>query len=83
MRSVYKLRESRGNENTWVKSVAEKGMEEAFKSRVGYGAFKMSAKRLAQSMISDAQEEMEFDPELARQTLNRVKWMLDNYVCAD
>ena len=63
--------------------VTEKGMEEAFKSRVGYGAFKMSAKRLAQSMISDAQEEMEFDPELARQTLNRVKWMLDNYVCAD
>jgi hypothetical protein len=63
--------------------VTQKGMEEAFKSRVGYGAFKMSAKNLAYSMISDAQEEMEFDKDQARQTLNRVKWMLDNYVCAD
>ena len=34
---------------------------------------------MAASLISDAQEEMKWDNELARQTLNRAKWILFEY----
>lgn len=34
---------------------------------------------MAASLISDAQEEMKWDNELARQTLNRAKWILFTY----
>lgn len=63
--------------------VTIEGMREAFRSRIGVGSRQMSAKNMALSLISDAQEEMSYDTYRARQTLNRVKWMLDNYVCAD
>ncbi len=34
---------------------------------------------MAASLISDAQEEMKWDSENARQTLNRAKWILFTY----
>lgn len=34
---------------------------------------------MAASLISDAQEEMKWDNENARQTLNRAKWILFTY----
>ncbi len=34
---------------------------------------------MAASLISDAQEEMKWDTENARQTLNRAKWILFTY----
>lgn len=34
---------------------------------------------MAASLISDAQEEMKWDSESARQTLNRAKWILFTY----
>lgn len=35
---------------------------------------------MAASLISDAQEEMKWDSENARQTLNRAKWIIFEYV---
>jgi len=34
----------------------------------------------AMSMMSDAQEEMNWDKETARQTLNRAKWIVSTYL---
>lgn len=34
---------------------------------------------MAASLISDAQEEMKWDDAIARQTLNRAKWILFTY----
>ena len=55
----------------------ETQMDEAVKSRMEW--YNYSGRRYAQSLISDAQEEMTFDIERARQSLNRAKWILENY----
>lgn len=55
----------------------EEEMDKAVKSRMEW--YGHSGRRYAQSLISDAQEEMQFDPERARQSLNRAKWILSNY----
>jgi hypothetical protein len=52
--------------------VTEAGMREA----VSYRLRTTDAPRLAISIMSDAQEMLEYSPEDVRQALNRAKWIL-------
>jgi len=52
--------------------VTEAGMRE----EVSYRLRTTDAPRLAISIMSDAQEMLEYSPEDARQALNRAKWIL-------
>lgn len=55
------------------------GMREAVEQSINVYPGHGSAAKMVISMLSDAQEELTFDTELARQTLNRAKWILNNF----
>ncbi len=59
--------------------VTEAGMREA----VSYRLRTTDAPRLAISIMSDAQEMLEYSPEDVRQALNRAKWILMESVSVD
>lgn len=55
------------------------GMREAVEQSINVYPGHRSAAKMVISMLSDAQEELTFDTDLARQTLNRAKWILNNF----
>lgn len=60
--------------------VTVQGMREAVEQSLNvYPGHKNPATMVA-SMLSDAQEEMFFDEDRARQTINRAKWILSEYL---
>lgn len=56
-----------------TESQMREAVEESLTFRFQGAAF------MAASLMSDAQEEMKWDTELARQTLNRAKWIIFEY----
>ena len=55
------------------------GMREAVEYSINVYPGHGSASKMVISMLSDAQEELTFDVDLARQTINRAKWILNNF----
>ena len=61
--------------------VTEQGMRQAVERSM---TFRYSGPAMmAMSLMSDAQEQMNYDTEDARQTLNRAKWILSEYCMSE
>lgn len=56
------------------------GMREAVEQSINVWPKHGSPEKMIISMLSDAQEELNFDTDMARQTINRVKWIVSNYL---
>lgn len=79
MSSIYELLSGSEKNEIEMYGVTIKGMRESVEQSINVYPKYGSYIKMAVKMLNDAQEELKYDPEFARQTINRVKWILSNY----